>query len=178
MTTGFAHLTEAEFNEIMRLQRLYHREARKGEAAKAYLAGCVMLGAALEAGLIGMVHCFPDEVARVEGAPRMAGELKPLLRWSLAELLRVAKTLGWLPSGLQLGEPWDQRRAHVGDHAEVVRMLRNFVHPASYLSEHSGKRVTSKHFVHAFEVLEVAQNHLHHNLIEALRATIEAQDDT
>lgn len=176
MTASFAELTEAEFREIMRLQRVYHREALTCEAAKAYLAGCVMLGAALEAALIGMVHCFPDEVAQVGSAPRVAGQLKPLLRWSLAELLRVAKALRWLPSGLQLGQPWNQRRAHIGDHAEVVRMLRNLVHTASYLSEHSGQRVTSKHLAHAFEVLEVAHNHLHHNLIEALRGHLDAED--
>ena len=161
---------------MLRLQRLYHREARKCEKAKAYLAGCVMLGAALEAGLVAMVHCFPDEAARAEGVPHVKGEVKPLLQWTLAELLRVAKNVGWLPAGLQLAEAWDHKRAHIGDHAEVVRVLRNLVHPASFLSEHSGKRITSRHLAHAFEVLEVAQDHLHHKLIESLRTTIEAEN--
>ena len=41
--------TEEEEREFWRLYRFYWREAERCEEAKAYLAGCVMLGSALEA---------------------------------------------------------------------------------------------------------------------------------
>ncbi len=102
--TSFATLDDELFNELLRLSRLYHREAKKCEAGKAYLAGCVMLGASLEAAVIGMVHCFPEEVAGCDAAPRKKGQLKPLLKWNLGQLVRVARELGWLPAGLRLEE--------------------------------------------------------------------------
>src|SRR5262245_16824194 len=117
---SFADLDEAQFGEILRLQRFYHRESQKCEAAKAYLSGCVMLGAALEAGLLAMAHCFAEEVASCKGVPRAKrhGVVKPLLKWKLSELLRVAKTLGWLPASLELDQEWNHQTADIGDHAE------------------------------------------------------------
>jgi len=44
----FTTLTEDQEKELYRLNRLYWREAVKCERAEAYLAGCVMLGSALE----------------------------------------------------------------------------------------------------------------------------------
>jgi hypothetical protein len=41
-------LTEDEEKELWRVNRFYWREAERCEEAKAYLAGCVMLGSALE----------------------------------------------------------------------------------------------------------------------------------
>jgi hypothetical protein len=54
----FATLTMEQEQELYRLNRLYWREARKSERAKAYLAGCVMLGSALETMLILMINCY------------------------------------------------------------------------------------------------------------------------
>ena len=169
LAKSFAALQDAEFEEMLRLQRLYFREASKCEEAKAFLPGCVMLAAALEAALIAMVHCFADEVAGCKTAPHVNGAVKPVLKWRLVELLRVAKTLGWLPAGLRLEEAWQQKRASIGDHAEVLRILRNLVHPAAYVAEHDGKRVISKHLAHAFQVLDIASKHLLARLNSSLR---------
>ncbi len=55
---NFAELTEDQYNEFLRLMGVYRREAGKCRKSKAYLAGCVMLGAALEAQLMVLVHLF------------------------------------------------------------------------------------------------------------------------
>ena len=162
-------LDDAEFNEVLRLQRLYYGQALKCEAAKAYLAGCVMLGAALEAALIAMVCCYPDEATACRGLPHQKGSIKPLRQWRLAELLSIAKQLSWLPAGLQLDESWSSKRAKIGDYAEVVRMLRNMVHPIAYLTEHRGRRVTSKHLANSFHILEAA---VHGHLVAKVHASL------
>src|SRR6266849_4210438 len=86
------YLDDDEFKAILRLVREYHREAVRCENAKVYLAGCVMVGAALEAALLAMVHLSGPAVEsagltgkKVKGAP------KHVLKWSLAELVRTAR---------------------------------------------------------------------------------------
>lgn len=110
-----------------------------------------MLGSALETVLILMVNCYSDEAARTGKVPTRNGKPIPLLHWRLADLLRVAKAAEWLPSGLDLNEEWDSRRAKVGDRAEVVRMLRNLAHPARYCEDHFRKRLTKLYLKRQFE---------------------------
>jgi hypothetical protein len=87
----------------------------------------------------------------------------------LADLLRVAKSADWLQAGLALGGPWNKRRAKIGDYAEVVRLVRNLVHPAKYLEEHRGKRVTAKHLHQQFEVVDACIEWLTHHIEKSLR---------
>ncbi len=58
-------LTEEQYNEVFRLSRAYYREAHRCRDGKAYLAGCVMMGAALEASLLAFVDCYIDEALRI-----------------------------------------------------------------------------------------------------------------
>jgi hypothetical protein len=135
---GFTTLTDAEEKELYRLQRFYWQEALRCEEAKAYLAGCVMLGTALETLLILMVNCYSDKAARTGKVPMKKGNPKPLLDWKYIELLRVVKAANWLPSKLDVdNDDWNSRRALVGDYAEVVRLVRNLLHPAPYVEEHT-----------------------------------------
>lgn len=173
--SSFTDLEDSQFDELLRLSRLYYREAQKCEAGKAHLAGCVMLGAALEAALLATVHCFADEAAHSTVLPTAKSKVKPLLQWRLAEALRVAKDLKWFPSGLRLDEDWNSRRAHVGDYSEVLRHLRNLIHPARYLADHARRRVTGKHLALSFEVLEVAWQHIFKKLSISLREQIEKE---
>ena len=46
----------------------------------------------------------------------------------------------------------DGRRAKIGDYAEVARMVRNLVHPARYVADYRGRRVTAKYLQRQFEV--------------------------
>jgi hypothetical protein len=57
-------LQDDEEKEFYRLSRFYWKEAVRCEEAKAYLAGCVMLGSALETLLILMVTPLVHGAAR------------------------------------------------------------------------------------------------------------------
>ena len=101
-----------------------------------------MLGAALEAQLLGMVHWFPQEASRSLAFPKQKGSPKDLLTWDLGQLLAVSKELGWLRSGLLLDEEWSSRRARIGDYADVLRQIRNLIHTGRFVRDHSPSRVT------------------------------------
>ena len=174
----FKALTDDDRREFYRLYRLYWKEARKCEPAQAYLAGCVMLGAALETLLILMVDCYREEVAVAGHAPMKDGGLKPLLNWNLGDLLRVAKALNWLPAGLALNDDWNHRKARIGDYAEVARMVRNLAHPARYRTDHFQRRVTKRHLRMQFEVVEGCRGWLVDHNYKALRQGMAKDEST
>jgi hypothetical protein len=94
---------------------------------------------------------------------------RPLLEWDLADLLRVAKAANWLPSGLTSGADRDRRKAKVGDYAEVVRIVRNLVHPARYVEDHYRSRVTAKILRRQFEIVLLCRDWLVERNDKALR---------
>jgi hypothetical protein len=169
-------LTEEQHNEVLHLSRLYYREAHKCKKGKAYLARCVMMGAALEASLLAFVNCYPDEALCSPNVPTKEGKTKPLVKWSLAELLTVAKERGWLPSGLSPNQQWAARNAHIGDYAEALRQTRDLVHPIRYALDLPQKRVTKRYLERSFEIFEVATDYLLNKIGESLRAAFEAED--
>jgi hypothetical protein len=172
----FTTLTDEDEKELYRLQRFYWREARRCEEAKAYLAGCVMLGSALETLLILMVNVFPDEAEKTGQAPTKKGNPKPLLDWGFIELLRVAKAAAWLPAGLALGtDEWSARKARIGDHAEMVRIVRNLAHPARYVEDHHRKKVTAKYLQQQFEVVLLCRDWLAERNNRSLREHMKAK---
>jgi hypothetical protein len=52
---------DAQEKELRRLNKFYFQEAKRCESAKAHLAGCVMLGSALETLLTLMINVHADE---------------------------------------------------------------------------------------------------------------------
>jgi hypothetical protein len=157
---GFTTLTDQEERELHRLSRVYWQEALRCEEAKAYLAGCVMLGSALETMLILMINCYPEEADKTGKVPMKNGKPKPLLDWRFIELLRVARAAQWLPSALNLEDRWSTRKAQIGDYAEVVRQIRNLAHPARYVEDHHRKRVTPKYLQRQFDVVLLCRDWL------------------
>jgi hypothetical protein len=166
---------EEEEREFYRLSRLYWREARRCEKAKAYLAGCVMLGSALESLLILMVNAYSEEAETTGQAPMKKGQPKPLLDWTLADLVRVAKATNWLPASLRLDDDWNTRKARIGDYADVVRMVRNLAHPARYRKEHYRRTVTPKYFQKQLEVVGLCCDWLLHYNNNALLKQMKAE---
>jgi len=172
----FTTLTEDEEKELWRLNRFYWKEAKRCEEAKAYLAGCVMLGSALENILMLMISLYHDDADRTGKVPHAKGKPKPLLKWDLVELLRVAKAAGWLPAGLKLGDPWDSRKARVGDYAEAAREMRNLAHPARYVQDLPRVRVTKRYLQRQFEIVLACRDWLAaHNNRELLKAIEEEE---
>lgn len=150
---------------------------KRCEKAKAYLAGCVMLGSALEALLILMVNVYHEAAMATGRVPTKGKKPKPLLDWDLAELLKVAKATGWLPAGLELDEDWNSRKAKVGDHAEVVRMVRNLPHPGRYRKEHFRGRITRKYLGHQFEVVDACREWLADHNAKSILARMREEEE-
>lgn len=166
-------LTEEEFNELLRLSRLYHREANRCMAAKSYLAGCVMIGAALEASLTSMCHLYADEIPR-DLLPKNKTEQKPLLEWNLAQLLRVACNCGWLP--LAQDDDRNRRKAKVGDYAVRLKEIRNFVHPGVYVTDFPKSRMTKWRLERCFDYFEVAIDHLLAKVSASIRKSLAEEE--
>jgi hypothetical protein len=172
---GWYRIEKAEFDELLRLSRVYYREAHRCQTAKAYVAGCAMSGAALEALLLAMVNLYPDDAQATGRPPKSKDKIKPLLSWGLGELVDVAAKSGWLPTGLQASDVWNTKRARIGDYARVVQQLRNLVHPGRYIKDHSPSRVTKKYLARSLEILDVANRYLEARVHESLRRQLESQ---
>ena len=160
-------------NEIMRLSRQYYREAKKCQDAKAYLAGCVMIGAAFEAMLLSFVSCFSDDLSGSSAAPQKKGKIKPLIDWSLAELLDVVKEKNWLPFALTRGDDWIRAEAQIGDYGEIIREIRNLIHPARYSQDWTRKRITKKYLDAVFEIFNVTIEYLRMRINASLRKAVD-----
>lgn len=158
----FAHLEDSQSEELFRIETLYCCEARKCKDAQAYTAGCVMLGAALEVNLMAMVtFCSNDVAGWYKQRHPKAKSVKRLLDWNLGELLDVANELGWLPGNEPPGDAPDPRDWPIGDHARVIQILRNLVHPGRYLKDFTGHRITADELTAAFNVLDGVYLYLH-----------------
>lgn len=168
-------LSDEQYNELFKQANLYRREAKKCREGKAYLAGCILIGAAFEAILLAMAHCFKEDVFEWAKSTNRLSE-KPLIKWSLNELIQAAKQLGWLPSVLSLQEEFDEKRAQIGDYAEAIRTYRNLVHPARYLADFHGKRVTKHYLVASFEIIDTATDYLTQRVMMYLHIASEELD--
>jgi hypothetical protein len=171
----FDTLSDGDAKELYRLSHFYWREARRCERAGAHLAGCVILGSALETDLMLMVNVFADEAEATAKLPTKKGKPKPLLDWDLAELLRVAKAANWLPTSDDPNHNYHLKKAKIGDFADVVRGVRNLAHPARYRKEHSGKRVTARYLRQQFDVVEICRDWLLAYNNKALRESLKAE---
>ncbi len=170
-------LPDDVYNEVLRLIRLYTREAHKCRENKTYLAGCIMAGAALEATLLAVANCLPEDASASPVAPRKKGNIKPLVEWKFHELLAVARAREWLPAGLSPEEEWDSVRARIGDYAEALRQIRNFVHPIRYALDFPRKRITIKHIRSSFQIAEAANDHLMNRILQALNSLADESYD-
>lgn len=169
--------TEIQEAELHRLMRLYRRETERCREAKAYLAGCVLAGAELETALLLMVNAFPDEAAATNKLPRQKKRTKPLAKWELADLLRVAKAANWLPSALEYGkDDWNNKKAKIGDYVEVIREMRNLAHPARYMEDHYKKRITGKKLELILDVLNSAGCSLYARIETSLIELMKEED--
>ncbi len=160
MNDDFTHLDGSQAKELFDIETRYYCEAHKCHDAQAYLAGCVMLGSALEANLMAMVSFYPNEVdAWYKQRYPQPKSAKRLLDWNLGMLLEVANGLGWLPVGETQGvDPKDWR---IGNHAQVIRILRNSIHPGRCLKDFTGHRPAADDLTAAFNVLDGVYLRLH-----------------
>lgn len=164
-------LSNDQLRELMKLMNLYHKEAERCQTVGASLAGCVMVGAALEAELTAMCCCFSDDIPS-ELIPRRRGHPQPLLRWSLSDLLRVARELRWLPYEPELGVASKYRGKDIGDYATGINEMRNLVHVGNYVRQFARQKVTVHSLGLTLEILQVASEHLQAKLHNSLREAL------
>lgn len=155
--------------ETVNLFSFYRDEAERCRDSGAYLASCVLLASALEAALLAMSECFSEEVERFAKRSQAKELSRPRSEWGLSQLLLVARSLGWLPSSREDIRSLRTDKAQVGDYVEVVRVIRNLIHPAIYLRECPGEAITQKHLDISYRVLEIACRCLSDRLDLALR---------
>jgi hypothetical protein len=148
-----------ESRELWRLVDLYRAEAERCRESGAYLAGCVMLGSALEAGLLLMAECQVNNVRASTRVPKTnRGAPKPPQRWTLGELLDVGKDMMWLPA-----TPGD-----VGDYAWAVQKTRNLIHAGKYVTEYAGPDVGEEDYERTYTVVQAAFDWLDSRICDEL----------
>ena len=152
-------MEQGQAKELWRLVDLYRAEAERCRNSGAYLAGCVMLGSALEAGLLLMAVCHVEAVLASAKAPRTRREKpKPPHRWTLGELLDVGEDMKWLPA----------TPGHGGDYAWVVQKTRNLVHPGKYATDHAGVGIGEDDYEVACATVQAAFDWLDQTICDAL----------
>ena len=82
----------SRYDFLLKLMNIYKNEADKCGKVRAYLAGCIILGAALEAGLLGMAKCYPEKVKRTKTYQQQ----KKMDDLGLFDLIKIATELHWI----------------------------------------------------------------------------------
>ncbi len=168
-------LTDNQFTELRRLVTVYRREACRCMRGKSYLAGCMMIGAALEASLIGMCHLDGDEIPEELIPKGKDGNAKELLDWSFAQLLEIGRACGWLPSRVRPDDKRDQEKAHRGDWASILKDWQNFVHVSRYLQDFRRRGMTRRRLEMVFEMFDITTEHLTREIVASLEALVEEE---
>lgn len=125
------HHKDDQRNAVASLVGLYETEARNAEAGGAHYAAMIMYGAACEARLLVMVLDFPDRVdaalARLPSTSRPRGGP---MRWTLDDLIGVARQAGWLAE-----TDVDGDATPTVEWATTLKLLRNLQHPGRHARE-------------------------------------------
>lgn len=114
--------------EVNRLTVFYYGEAERCKNGGAYFAGVVTLGAAMEVAIFSICRSFRDRITTEHLAPlKRNGQPKPIREWTLSDMLRAAKDMGWLRGQHGSNEDFDPELRQVGDYAEAIRQLCNLI---------------------------------------------------
>ncbi len=152
------------FDQLLDLMHFYQKEAEKCAKAGSYLAGCIMLGAALEASLIGMFKCSSENLGSIKSIPRYKNnQIKEFEKWTLDQLIKAANELEWLPSEVSpnkkitLEEAF--KKADIGDLIKTIKEIRNLVHPGRCVRNQIDMKITSEHYESCYIFLLSAFEH-------------------
>lgn len=113
----------------VKLIEMYENEATKCTKAKAYYAGCVMLGSAAEALILLKCLQEPGELAAAKAKiPKSSGLHKggPQF-WNLSQLIQIANHAGWV-ANLET----ENVVVHIVNLISHLHDIRNLVHPGRH----------------------------------------------
>ncbi len=134
---------------------------------RAYLAACVMQGAALEALLQAMCFLYQEDVKKTTAYKRKTFRSKrnKALELKYYELINIAAELSWFPLKLFT---WGKRTTLAG-FVHELRKLRNYVHPGVWAPQHPETlKFTKGVYGVAYEIFEVANSWLLHRVEKSL----------
>ncbi len=157
-----------------KLAFFYHQEAGRCVNGKAYLAACVMQGAALEANLHALCFLFPDEIKKttIYQKKRFRTKRNRALEFKYFELINIADQLSWFPSKKIT---WGKRTTLAG-FAHELRKLRNYVHPGVWAPERpTTTKFTKGVYGVALEIFEVANSWLLARVDDSLRVKMKRE---
>ena len=137
----------------------------------------------MEASILAMAFVHESEVI---GSKTYQERSEPDLRkWELKTLLDLSRELKWIPSSLVVGviarqsgiEPDEAlKRGDIGYFADVVREVRDMVHPGRYVRLWSGVPLTNDFVESVEETVGVVTEALENKLHETIRQSPEFQE--
>lgn len=155
-------------DRLTSLAVFYHKEAQRCLRGRAYLAACVMQGAALEGVLQCLCFLYPEEIKKtvVFQKKRFRRKRNKALDFKYYELIRIADELGWFPPRRFL--VWG-KRTNVAGWAHELRKLRNYVHPGVWaLEKPESTKFTKGVYGAVYEIFDVANSWLINRVMESL----------
>jgi hypothetical protein len=158
---------------LTKLAQFYDKEAIRCKRGRAYLAACVMQGAALEAMLQAMCFLYPSELKKTSVYKKKHFRTKrnKALEFKSYELIKIADELSWFPSKRVT---WGKRTTLAG-FANILRDLRNHVHPGVWAPKAPNTmKFSSGAYNVAEEIFDVARGWLLHSVEESLRQKLDA----
>jgi len=176
---------DKDFTFLLDLSERYDEEASNCKKNGQILAGCVMYAARMEATILAMALVHENEVIASETYRRKSE--RDLRQWGLKSLLDLSRELNWIPSSLAVGviarksdiEPDEAlKRGDIGYFADVVREVRDMVHPGRYLRLWSGVPLTNEFVESVEETVGVVNEVLENKLHESIRNSPEFQEMT
>src|SRR5258708_2652205 len=162
-------LTPRRADELDRLARFYVLEGRRCAKSKAYLAGCIMHASSIECTFMRMCDLYYKEAINTPTAQKKKLVNKPVLEWTFAELLAIAREAKWTPATLPANVIYNEQKRYrkksaIGDYLRRVNSLRNRVHHPGYLKNHHSRRITKTYYDDAEEVCQIARNWIVHQI--------------
>lgn len=165
-------------DRLTQLAVFYHKEARRCLRGRAYLAACVMQGAALEGALQTMCSLYPDEIRKtaVFQSKKFRRKRNKALDFTYYELISIADQLSWFPP--KRFSVWG-KRTNVAGWVHELRKLRNYVHPGKWASEKpESMKFTKGLYGAVYEIFDVANSWLIHKVMDSLERKMDRERES
>ena len=126
-------------DRLITVVNFYHREAERCVRGRAYLAACVMQGAALEGGLQAMCFLYPEDLRKTNVYQRKVKrgfrrKRNKALEFKYAELIDIADELSWFPPKRIT---WGKRTTLAGFAHELRKLRTTSTQECGHLSGHT-----------------------------------------
>ena len=146
-------LSDSRFERAHLLASRYEAESRRCAKAGAFLGAAILVAAALEASILCMCSLYKPEVVAYLRRLRKRPS-RQLTRWGLHDCLRVATGVGWLPARVgRRGSRWTP--------FQLVRRLRNLVHPGVAVRQQTRLYVGRRRWETTRQLFVDATDHLY-----------------